>query len=103
VEGNLRIFSLKEVEVAGSGPSKGTSSGNYSEYPLVIRSQDGKKDIAEITADENGHYRMALPPGDYVLDVQRRGRGLFRARPQSFTVVSNQAVRVDMTIDTGVR
>ena len=103
VEGNLKIFSLKEVEIAGAGPSKGTSAGNYSDYPLVIRSRDGKKQIAEITADENGNYRVSLPPGDYVLDMERRGRGLLRAKPQSFTVVSNQTVHVDMSIDTGVR
>ena len=45
----------------------------------------------------------ALPPGDYVLDVQRRARGHVRAKPQRFTIVSNHTVRVDMDIDTGVR
>jgi len=44
-----------------------------------------------------------LPPGDYVLDVQRRAPGHVRAKPQRFTVVSNQTVRVDMDIDTGIR
>ena len=103
VEGNLKIFSLKEVELAGAGATKSISAGNYADYPLVVRSQDGKTEIAEITADQNGNYRLALPPGGYTLDAQRRGRGLLRARPQPFTVVSNQIVRVDLTIDTGVR
>ena len=26
----------------------------------------GEKEIARVTADENGKYRIALPPGDYV-------------------------------------
>jgi len=56
-----------------------------------------------VTADGNGNYRVALPPGDYVLDVQRRARARVRATPQPFTVVSGQTVRVDMDIDTGVR
>jgi hypothetical protein len=38
-----------------------------------------------------------------VLDVQDRRHRHFRAKPQPFTVVSNQTVRVDMNIDTGVR
>jgi hypothetical protein len=76
---------------------------NYADYPLIILSRDQKKEIARVTADENGNYRVALPPGDYVLDVQDRGRRHFRAKPQPFTVVSNQTVRVNMNIDTGVR
>jgi hypothetical protein len=46
---------------------------------------------------------VALPPGDYLLDVQDRARKHVRAKPQSFTVGSNQTVRVDMDMDTGIR
>jgi hypothetical protein len=103
VEGHLKIFSLKEVELAdGNTPTKVTA-GNYAEYPLIIRSRDGQKEITRVTADGNGNYRMALPSGDYVLDVQGRAPGRVRAKPQPFTVVSNQIVRVDMDIDAGIR
>jgi len=102
VQGHLKIISPKEVELADETPSRATAE-NYAEYPLIILSRDGKKEIARVTADENGNYRVALPPGDYVLDVQGRSRGHVRAKPQRFTVVSNQTVHVDMDIDTGVR
>jgi hypothetical protein len=102
VEGHLKIVSSKEVELA-DGNAPVITAENYAEYPLIILSQDGKKEIARVTADGNGNYRTALPPGDYVLDVQGRARGHVRAKPQRFTVVSNQTVRVDMDIDTGVR
>jgi len=69
----------------------------------IILRQGEKKEIARVTADGNGNYRAALPPGDYVLDVQARARGHVRAKPQRFTIVSNQTVRVDVNIDTGVR
>jgi hypothetical protein len=102
VEGHLKIISPKEVELADENTPVITAE-IYAEYPLIILSQDGKKEIARVTADGNGNYRTALPPGDYVLDVPRRGRGHVRAKPQRFTVASNQTVRVDMEIDTGVR
>jgi hypothetical protein len=70
---------------------------------VLILSRDGQKEIARVTADGNGNYRTALPPGDYLLDVQGRVRRHVRAKPQPFTVVSNQTVRIDMEIDTGVR
>jgi hypothetical protein len=103
LEGHLRILAFRDVELAEENLPK-FSGGNYAEYPLIILSQDGKKEIARVTADENGKYRVALPPGDYILDVQGRPpKGHVRAKPQSFTVASNQTVHVDMNIDTGVR
>jgi hypothetical protein len=102
VEGHLKIMSGKEVELA-DGNAPAIMAENYAQYPLIILSQGEKKEIARVTADGNGNYRTALPPGDYVLDVQARARGHVRAKPQRFTVVSNQTVRVDMSIDTGVR
>jgi hypothetical protein len=102
LEGHLKIVSPKEVELAEASPSKGTAE-NYAEYPLIILSKAGQKEVARFTADQDGNYRVSLPPGDYILDVQgRKPKGHLRARPQPFTVVSNQTVRVDMDIDTGV-
>ena len=102
VEGHLKIISPKEVELADETPSKITAE-NYADYPLIILSRDQKKEIAQVTADANGNYRVALPPGDYVLDVQNRRRRHVRATPQPFTLASNQTVHVDMSIDTGIR
>ena len=103
LEGHLKIVSLKEVELAeGKAPTK-AGAKTYAEYPLIILSQDGKKEIARVTADGNGNYRAALPPGDYVLDAQGRAPGRVRAKPQHFTIVSNQTVRVDMDLDPGIR
>jgi hypothetical protein len=103
VEGHLKIVSPKEVELADATPSKSTAE-NYADYPLIILRREGEKEIARITADGSGKYRIALPPGNYVLDVQgRRPKGHVRAKPQPFTIISNQTVHVDMSIDTGVR
>src|SRR5438034_7007705 len=102
MEGHLKILSLKEVELADENAPAITAE-NYAQYRLVILSEGGKKEIARLTADGNGNYRIALQPGDYVLDVQGRARGHVRTKPQPFTVASNQTVHLDMDIDTGVR
>ena len=103
VEGHIKIVSPKEVNLADDKQPVITGE-NYSEYPLVFLSQGEKKEIMRITADRSGNYRVALTPGDYILDVQGRPpKGHVRAKPQRFTVVSNQTVRVDMDIDAGVR
>jgi hypothetical protein len=66
-------------------------------------SQDGKKEVARVAADGNGNYRVALPPGDYVLDVQDRVAKRLHAKPEPFSVVSNQTIRVDMNVIIGFR
>jgi len=67
-------------------------------------SKAGEKEVARVTADLDGKYRVALPPGDYVLDVQgRKPKGHLRAKPQPFTIVSSQTARVNMDVDPGVR
>jgi len=103
MEGNLKIVSPRAVEPSDNMPRPAVAPETYAEYPMIILSQDGKKEIAHFTADENGNYRVELPAGDYILDVQGRAPGHVRAKPQPFTVVSNQTVRVDMNIFIGFR
>ena len=67
VEGHLRIISPKEVELADATPSESTAI-NYANYPLIILSKDRKTEVTRVTADDSGKYRVALPPGEYILD-----------------------------------
>jgi hypothetical protein len=101
MEGHLKIVSPGAVEPSDAMPRPAVAPEIYAKTPLIILSQDGNKEIAHVTADKNGNYRAALPPGAYVLDVQDRTARHLRAKPQPFTVVSNQTVRVDMNITIG--
>ena len=101
MEGHLNIVVIRAVE-PDNMPQPAPET--YAEYPLIILSQDGKREIARLTADKSGNYRVALPPGAYVLHVQERAEERverIHANPQPFTVVSNQTVRVDLTIFIG--
>jgi len=101
LEGHLKILSSKAVNLADDNSPKPDSPA-YEEYPLVVLSSDGGKEVAQLTADEHGHYRVALPPGQYILDVKGRRPGRLNATPHPFAVVAQQVVRVDMEIDTGL-
>jgi hypothetical protein len=102
LEGHLKIASLEVVQRDDASPSKGKAD-DYAAYPLLILSKDGKKKILEVIADKNGNYRVSLPAGDYVLDAKGRAPKRIRAKPKPFTVISNQTVRVDFDLDTGIR
>ena len=103
MEGHLKIVVIRAVE-PDNMPQPAPET--YAEYPLIILSQDGKREIARLTADKSGKYRVALQPGDYILALQERSaeeRAAERihANRQPFTVLPNQTVRVDMTIFIG--
>jgi hypothetical protein len=103
MEGHLKIVVIRAVE-PDNLPQPAPET--YAEYPLIILSQDGKREIARLTADKSGNYRAALPPGAYILalqerSIEERAAEPVHANPQPFTVVPNQTVRVDMRIFIG--
>ena len=105
MEGHLKVVVIRAVE-PDNMPEPTVAPETYAQYPLIILSQDGKREIARLTADKSGTYRVALAPGAYILALQERSieeRAAERvhATPQPFTVVSNQTVRVDMRIFIG--
>ena len=105
IEGHLKIVVIRPVE-PDNMPQPTVASETYAEYPLIILSQDGKREIARLTADKSGNYRVALPPGAYTLALQERSgeeraADRIHANPQPFTVVSDQTVRIDMTVFIG--
>jgi hypothetical protein len=102
LEGHLKIIFGMAVGESDEMPRAEGAPKSYAQYPLIILTQEEKKEIARVTMDEKGNYRMALQPGNYVLDIQDRVAKHLRAAPRPFTVVSNQTVRVDMTIVHGL-
>jgi hypothetical protein len=97
VEGHLKIVAPRAVE-PDEMPRPEVPPQSYAEYPLIIKSQDGKKEITRVTPDESGNYRVPLPAGSYILDVEHRAGKRIGAKPQPFTVISGQSVHVDMNI-----
>jgi hypothetical protein len=105
MEGHLKVVVIRAVE-PDNMPEATVAPETYAQYPLIILSQDGKREIARLTADKSGNYRVPLPPGAYILALQERSgeeRAAQRihATPQQFTVVSNETVRVDITVFIG--
>ena len=103
MDGHLKIVVIRAVE-PDNLPQPAPET--YADYPLVILSQDGKREIARLTVDKSGNYRAALPPGDYILALQERpaeerAAERIHATRQPFTILPNQTVRVDMRIFIG--
>lgn len=76
---------------------------DYASYPLVVLSTADHKEVARVTADKDGNFRVALSPGEYILDAKGRAPGHIRATPKRFSVISNRTSHADFELDTGIR
>ena len=77
MEGHLKIVVIRAVE-PDNLPQPAPET--YAHYPLIILSQDGKGEIARLTVDKSGNYRIALPPGAYILGRARTSSRRTRRR-----------------------
>jgi len=102
VEGHLNLTFLKGVDMGDGMPQPTVAPSMYAEYPLIVLTADRREQVARLTADDSGHYRAALPPGNYVLDVENRVRKRLGVRAQPFTVATNETVHVDITVMIGL-
>src|SRR5216110_935070 len=102
VEGHMKIIFGMAVGESDEMPRAEGAPQSYAEYPLIVLSQEDKKEIAQVPVDQSGNYRVTLPPGNYVLDIQDRVAKHTRVAPRPFTVVSNQTVHVDMNVVIGM-
>ena len=104
LEGHLKIVSGRPVQPDDENTAIETptmAAGNYADYPLIVLTQRERREVTRIITDKGGNYRVALAPGDYVLDVEGRVARRLHVRAQPFTIVPNETVHVDMTIATG--
>ena len=101
LEGRLKVHVSGGARLAEDTEPK-AARVNYADYPLVVLRKDNREEIARITADEKGHYRIPLPPGDYLLELKTRVLRRVETQTRPFTVVSQQTARVDMELVTGL-
>ena len=102
LEGRLRVVFLRGVDTGDEMPRRTVAPGSYAEYPLIVLTANRKQQVARLIPDDSGHYRAALQPGNYVIDVQDRVRKRLEVSAQPFTIAANQTAHVDITVITGL-
>jgi hypothetical protein len=96
VQGEVRVGPVNPVEQPGvqnDAPYAAT---------LRIKKASGGKVVAETRSAADGSFRVALPPGDYILEPVN-GDPLPVAQPQEFTVAAGRFTTVRVNYDSGIR
>jgi len=96
VQGEVRIGPVNPVEQPGV-----QNDAPYA-AALRIKKASGGKVVAETRSAADGSFRVALPPGDYVLEPVN-GDPLPIAEPQDFTVGPGRFTTVRVDYDSGIR
>lgn len=100
VEGQLKILSEKGTSLDGvSGKDEKSACEKCA---LVILSKNDRSEIAQVTTDKEGRFRVGLPAGDYILELKRTGRIRLRSTPKAFTITAEQTVHVEMEVEPAV-
>ena len=104
LEGHAAIGPLQPVERAGQ-PSPTPAPAVCTARGLAIYGADGATEVARFALQPDCTYRVALPPGRYVVRLAGPAPGVGGGRnlPATVTIASGQTTRLDLDIDTGIR
>lgn len=68
---------------------------------LVIKNFDGTQEIAHISSDDMGYFKVALPPGNYLIEGSSTLPPYLN--PTNVTVQNNTFTKVQLDFNTGIR
>ena len=74
----------------------------YAAHPITISTPGGNR-VTSVIADPETGYTVALKPGTYIVDIPKQGIGGSPELPATVTIRSGETVRLDISIDTGIR
>lgn len=98
--GNVSIGPLCPVEPC-SVPHDQIAAA-YAARPITISTPAGQV-VATVTADPETGYAVFLKPGMYMVDIPHQGIGGSPELPATVTIRSGETLRLDISIDTGIR
>jgi hypothetical protein len=98
--GNVSIGPLCPVEPCTVSHDRLVAA--YAARPISISTTGGIL-VASVIADPETGYTVALKPGTYVVDIPHQGIGGSGELPKTVTIQDGGTVRLDISIDTGIR
>lgn len=98
--GTVSIGPLCPVEPCNIPPERLAAA--YEARPIIVSTPDGKQ-VTSVVADPVTGYSISLAPGTYVVDIPHQGIGGSPDLPQTVTIRSGETVRLDISVDTGIR
>jgi hypothetical protein len=102
LQGHVTIGPLVPVVREGQ-PEPTPGPEVYASRQIVVFRRDGQTEVTRVQIEGQGNYRVELPVGSYVVDINHAGADTAKALPKTVWIVAGQVTRLDVDIDTGIR
>lgn len=102
LEGQVTIGPMVPVEQEGQ-PQPTPRPEDFAAREVVVLNGNGVGEVARVSIDASGHYRIMLLPGLYQVDINHAGTDRAEGFPRSVTIAAGETTTLDIDIDTGIR
>lgn len=102
LEGQVSIGPLQPVERVGVRPPT-PSPAVCTARGLAVYELNTGAEAARFPLGPDCHYQVALPPGMYRVELDRRGIDFSKDLPRVVQITAGQSTNLDLSIDTGIR
>ena len=102
LEGKITIGPLCPVESYPPDPRCQPTEETYKAWPIAVYTSDKKTKVAQIEPLINGTYKIELPGGEYIVDLEKQhmfGKNL----PATVIIKKGEITMLNIDIDTGIR
>jgi len=98
IEGVITFSPTQPGPIRADAPS----SKPLANATFVVENEKGAE-VALFTTDEQGQFRVSLPPGHYTVSKKGKKGGIGKYGPFDVDVVEGKMTRVTWECDTGIR
>ncbi|HLF54989.1 MAG TPA: hypothetical protein VI612_04675 [Candidatus Nanoarchaeia archaeon] len=101
LEGTLSVGPICPVERIPPDPSCQPTAETFQAWPIAVF--EGKHKVTNVVVKSDGTFSVELPPGTYVVDLEKQqhfGKGTL---PATVVVKSGETISINIDIDTGIR
>jgi Carboxypeptidase regulatory-like domain len=97
------IEGLITISPAQPGPIRADAPGSIplANAAFVVESEKGE--VASFTTDDQGRFRISVPPGHYKVSIKGRRPGIGHYGPFEVDVVPGKMANVQWQCDSGMR
>ncbi len=97
------IEGVVTISPAQPGPTRADAPRSLplGNVAFVVENQNGE--VASFTTDDQGRFRISVPPGHYKVSIKGKRPGIGRYGPFEVDVVPGKMTRVQWDCDSGIR
>src|SRR2546421_5831203 len=85
------------------GPIRADAPGSQPLANAAFVVENEKGEVASFTTDDQGRFRIPLPPGHYKVSIKGKRPGIGRFGPFEVDVAPGKMTRVQWDCDSGIR